>query len=383
MKRKLFFPFFFLILFVFFQISIADGVPVSVNDLSSIENIQWKEVYQAYGRNIAVDVNVYIPNVDAMPVIKAVKMPPISEPLNRELTEQYQKADKKDKVYSYKFESNDYWTYIEHACPPQYGKTKKDDNFKPGAMGTHIFDLFDYEYDQAYADNNPLTVRDAIQIAQNHLHDFFPDISAKVESIWIQGETYWKKNHKTIKKQGSYVINMRQELHGIPIMAEIRNAYSDQINWEINWESDLAGTICAYIYNDDSWLLACRPYQESGVIINDIPVLPFDCVKETLEQLILSGHIRLIHSVSLGYVQFETVTPAEQILLPCWVAWCEYHSDGPASEPEYGINDSGIMFDQNNPYFRPIIINAQTGMLFDPETSTQTDCLCPDLSLWQ
>lgn len=72
--------------------------------------------------------------------------------------------------------------------------------------------------------------------------------------------------------------------------------------------------------------------------------------------------------------------PLEQVLLPCWVVWCEYHPDGAASERASGENSSvSLMYDGNNEYYRPLVINAQTGELVDPESEAEGRCLCPDM----
>ena len=71
------------------------------------------------------------------------------------------------------------------------------------------------------------------------------------------------------------------------------------------------------------------------------------------------------------------------ISLPSWVVWTEYHPDGPESESSDGIHDSGLFFLGDNPYYMPIIINAQTGEMIDPKNKTKDRCMCPDLSAWQ
>ena len=357
--------------------------PVPIAQLAKLTSSKWQQSYKAYGRTIDVNVELSIPEVDTIPVIKVRKAAPISEPRNSEIEDEYKKADEKDKINTYDYESVDFRTYVEHACPPSWGKNKKENVYKEGRMGSHVFDLLEYDEDKAYADNNPLTVREAVEIAQSHIREFFPDVVTRPNTIWIDGQTFWKKNNKPIQKLGAYVINMVQCFHGVPVMGEIFKAYVNSIYWQINWENYGRGSVVAEIYSDDAWMVHGRLYQETEVICEDIPVLPFDAVKDQIETLIQNGYIRWINSVTLGYVQFESQNPAEQILLPCWVVWCEYHPDGPQSEASYGVNDSDLMFDGNNTYYRPIVINAQTGELFDPKSEERDCCMCPDLSAWK
>ncbi len=113
------------------------------------------------------------------------------------------------------------------------------------------------------------------------------------------------------------------------------------------------------------------------------PLLPFDAVKDQVETLILKGYVRWVNSVTLGYVQYETSNPKEQVLLPSWVVWCEYHPDGPSGEAAYGVNDSEMMFDGYNPYYLPLIFNALTGEMIDPANTAEDRYMCPDLSAWK
>ena len=374
----------FIVLFVMIGVicyssTIAENVSETSSHSDEKASIRWQQSYRSYGRTIDVDVDIYIPNEETIPVIKVHKAFPIPEPQNSDLKKEYDRANHEDQVNSYDFDSTDYWTYVENAFPPRWGKTKNDEDFQPDKMASHDFDLYEYTYDQAYADNNSLTVQDAIKIAQGLVQRFYPNVEIKVDTIWIAGQSYWKENNQPIQELGAYVLNMSQCFHGVPIMAEICQTYNNSISREPNWNSYRRGTVFAQIVNDTSWLITCRFYQEANIVCDNTTLLSFDSVKDKIEKLILEGYIRRVFSVGLGYVQFETENPEEQILLPCWVAWCEYHQDGPQSEVYYGTNNSKLMFDGNNIYYRPIIINAQTGELFNPESNTKDCCMCPYL----
>ena len=109
----------------------------------------------------------------------------------------------------------------------------------------------------------------------------------------------------------------------------------------------------------------------------DVSLLSFDTVKDRVEALIMSGHVRWINSVDLGYVLFDTRTEGEYLLAPCWVVWCEYHPEGPASERTYGINDDELFFWGNNAYYRALVFDAQTGKMFDTENTSRERFLYP------
>ena len=41
------------------------------------------------------------------------------------------------------------------------------------------------------------------------------------------------------------------------------------------------------------------------------------------------------------------------------------------------------MYDGNSDYYRPLIINAQTGDLVDPENTNEGRCMYPEVLLWE
>ncbi len=249
----------------------ADPAPVSIKELPKQTTSKWQQAYQACGRTIDVDVDICIPNVDTAPVITVQAAPPIPEPLNSELAAEYKRIDKKDKINSFCFDSNEYCTHVEHALPPLGGKTKKDE-FDGFTMWDNMVDLPRYDVDQAYAYNNPITVKEAFEIAQNHIQEFFPGTLFQVDTVYLCGETYYRKNNKHISRMGCYDLNMTQVFHGIPFTAEILNAYNGWRNvkpW--NPESFRKGTVFTEVYSDSAWYFLSFLYQETGIICEDIP----------------------------------------------------------------------------------------------------------------
>ena len=357
----------------------AESDLVAITQLTQATSPLWQQSYNAYGRTIDIDVKISIPTTDRIPIIIVQAAFPIPEPMNSELVNKYESANKKDKVYSYGFESTDYSTYMEHQIPPAWGKTK-DIDYNEKTMGVNEYELYEYDINQAYAPNNNLTLKEATDIAFKHLQELFPDINLILDTVSIDGGTYWRKNNKPIQKQTGYNLNMRQCFYNTPIMAGIRETFSNKGG--TNWETIDRGTMYGTVYSDSSWYVWARLYQEKRIISDDLPLIPFDTIKEKVESLINKGCIRRIFSVTLGYVQYETDISTEQALFPCWVIWCEYHST-PQSEAVYGINDSDLMFDGNNPYYRPIIINAYTGEMTDPESEADDRFMCPDFSTYE
>lgn len=359
--------------------TMAENKLYSITELPAHTTSHWQQTYEAYGRTIDVDVDVEIPNVSSAPVITVRRADPIAEPLNSELKAWYKQAEKEDRVNSYSYRSNDFSTNFTHATPPAWGKDR-DSEFVVGAMSQRMQDLYDYALGMTYAENNPLTVGEAIEIFQQRVAEYFPNEKLHLRTVYVTSRSFWKKNNQPISEKGHYSFTMSQTFHGIPFMASIHEAFTQFAIGNEDAFLESRGVARGSVYDENAWSFNACFYQESGVVYKDIPLLPFDAVKGAVEELILSGHVRWIDSVSLGYVQFDASNPDEQVLVPCWVVWCEYHPDGARSERSGGENSSSnLMYDGNNDYYRPLIINAQTGEMIDPENDSAGRCLCPSI----
>ncbi len=377
--------------------AMADARTFSIKELPDVTSPRWKQTYEAYGRSIEVDVEIIIPEVETAPALKVQWAPALEDPLRSDLTAEYEKADKEDNKHYYSFKSKKGLTlYLEHKWPLRGGKKKNKESWEK--VTADYSDLIRFDPGQAYAENNPMTVQEAAEVVRTHLKEVFPDVEINLDTVWLSGATRWKRNKKTIDEKGYYHLNMRQCFHGIPLMASISAAYTDPFDqrWgEILDEKDAPymyilvrrdvdqGLVRGSVYSEDSWNIVAHLYAETEQLCQDMPLVPFDAVKSQVEDLINKGYVRWINSVTLGYAQFKTGNMDDFALVPSWVVWCEYIPDGPLAEKEYGVNDSELTFDGNNGFYRPLIINAQTGKLYDPESTEPGRIICPDLSAWQ
>ena len=360
--------------------AMAEATPVSIKELPASTSPRWTQTYEAHGRTIKVDVDITIPKVNEISLLRAKKAEPIAEPRISELAAQYKKADKADKTHYYDFESGSYVTLgIRHKFPVVWGTSKNKEGSDD--ITSQDLDLIEYDPDQAYADNNSLTVREAEEIILSQVKEILPNLEMKLDTVVLEGKTYWRKNKKPVYDRGGYWLNFRQCFHGIPSLACINDTFTDQshTNLRDSWNTSNSGKAVCIVYDQESWSVNGCFYEEAGTILEDVPVVPFDTVQNQVEALIQSGHVRWIQSASLGYVLFDTRNPDEYLLVPCWVVWCEYHPDGPFSERKYGINDSETMFQGNNAYYRALVFDAQTGTMFDTENTSAERFLYPGL----
>ena len=106
------------------------------------------------------------------------------------------------------------------------------------------------------------------------------------------------------------------------------------------------------------------------IVRNDVPVRPFEYSKGEIEDLIYKGLVRDVYNVRLGYVMFHNEDDLKKsfYLVPSWVVDCEFYKTADGEKYEGGWPE---MF-WHCSEFHQLIINAQTGKLYDP-FSTQED----------
>ena len=375
----------------------AEAAAVPIKELPGVTSPRWKQNYEACGRTIDVDVDITIPEAETAPALKVRWASGLKDPQRSELAAEYEKADKEDKKHYYSFRNKKSLTlYLEHKWPLRGGTKKNKENWDK--VSCDYSDLPRFDPDQAYAENNPMTVREAAEVVRTNLKEVFPDAEISLDTVWLSGGTRWERNKRTIDEKGYYHLNMRQCFHGIPLMASISAAYTDPFDqlWSAGIGDDNEthiyilvrrdvdqGLVRSSVYSEDSWNIVAYLYEETEQLCRDLPLVPFDAVKSQVEDLISSGYVRWINSVTLGYAQFKTENTDDYVLVPSWVVWCEYIPEGPQAEKKYGVNDSELMFDGNSGYYRPLIINAQTGKLYDPQSTEPGRIICPDLSAWE
>ena len=138
------------------------------------------------------------------------------------------------------------------------------------------------------------------------------------------------------------------------------------------------GIVYAAIYDQDSFSINSYCWKETAVLYDDVPLLSFDQVKPRLEELIMSGNIRYVYHVGLGYVQYcaNENGDAPYTLAPAYVAWCEYCNDA-ESEPLASKDEGADIFLGNPQNFQPIIINAQTGAVHDNQSTDYSLAVAP------
>ena len=107
-----------------------------------------------------------------------------------------------------------------------WGKTRQADVYSQVEMGWDAHLLADYQLGAAYADNNPLLLGEAADIAQAQITALFPGDALYLMNAAVFDRTFYKATGKPISEKGYYHLEFHQVFHGIPYMGSVHSAFS-------------------------------------------------------------------------------------------------------------------------------------------------------------
>lgn len=329
------------------------AVSASAQEYFSIEQVReqaaagWHGVYQAYGREITVDVEAYIPSVERVPVDK-MEFARMEPRFPEEETGLLYTIRPEENVFV--FETHDYIEQVPNKIEKTYEGCVNDPQ----------------EWERAYAPGSSLTLSSAVDIARQALA-----VMGLEESDWDLAHPYrlatFGFRHPKTKEAtapGEYMIYFHQLVNGIPLLNHAGAAYY----WKTRGNTTIHLNVSVIV--SDMYDISCRMLKSSGRMADDVPLCSFAKVLEAAEREILAGHIRKIYGLKFGYLFYEnpddgTVSARADhfCAVPVWQLDCLYLKNPRAELPEYGQDETGD--EQNSLEYSNLIINAQTGEMQD------------------
>lgn len=345
--------------------SIAFAYAESNNfSIKNISSSRWQQTYSAYGRTINVDAEVTAPQLDYAPIIKVERWLPVKEE-NYEKWNNYFKAPNENTKNGYHFnvvedQGTTAFSYNEFNVNPFIGKATRKIISNPKA-----------DWKTTFAENNPMSMWEGFEFVEEKLNevceseiDLFPLFGGR-KSILRES-----KSGKPLREMGDYNYCLSQRFYGIPLLVGISDTYVDLNVQAIGGIHTIFPDISAEIYGKNSYYICATLVTPTEIVRNDVPVRPFEYSKGEIEDLIYKGLVRDVYNVRLGYVMFHNEDDLKKsfYLVPSWVVDCEFYKTADGEKYEGGWPE---MF-WHCSEFHQLIINAQTGKLYDP-FSTQED----------
>lgn len=330
------------------------------NSITSIskENLHWEAQYENTRKEtISVDVDVLVPGVPALPVLKVTPYPRMGEGFQSLFRDPQGK-------------NKDGWSsYVADEYVSAFH------NWKHGGKPYQTIPTAELDWSKAYAPNNALTFGEAFQFMETTLKQLCAEYGSgnyhpmEIERVQITGDPGGDD-------AGVYTVSAYQTIRGIPILMNTSECFT-------NGSQKDSGVPKGYFWNmasTDSYYFTMSLLEEEKVLFEDIPILSFEQIRPAIEAQIRESRIRNVYGVRLGYVVFMNEPGSREhfVLEPAWVVECEYYDSAKRESPK--INTGLPCFEQTT--YRELIINAQSGEWMDPESNEPERCVAPPVIPW-
>lgn len=331
----------------------------SIGEIKEETKNGWHDTYIYKGETIQVDVNIDIPDVDKVAVVR-VKWPEkgvqANAPAHADVT-QYEREG-----FGYSVESGT--------------------NFPYGRSISAHCDA--YRAEDARAENSPFSREEALAFAQEILAPYVEDagtFSLQPGPVIAYSRLYRVTGSnrdgviadytKPICEMGYYDITFTQVFHGIPVFRQ-ELPFRNPIRGEKFLEGKLLpGNVFTCIYSSEDYSIAFHPAVEDAVLAEDIPLAPFSKIQKEIERLIDAGYVRSVYWVRLQYVLMNDPDNPKgaMVLIPVWEV-NGIMADRPG-EPTLSLSEEETAY-RKRIGERYQLINAQTGKWLDPNDTSPT-----------
>ena len=399
-------------------LALASGDMVSISELcQQVEAMgRWTASYEAYKREIEVDIPIDMPEVDAVPIVQVSGYYAVDQEgcLTRDGTKLNKIGNDGFDIY----EEDGLMTYLSTTDVTGEIKAASFEQDKtvlflayynsPSNLRTHkvkydskVYYPYEVDADKIYAENNTQSAAAAKAYLERVLGYFYPESDNSIALRYLEVRSRGHKvkglddynlgDYAKDYPMGTYALNFCQTIQGIPVYHDVGwrldttgNAPHELINDAWKKTEPIMGISDNYFefMDDNSFEMLVRWVKEVGVIEEDVPLAPLSNIISSVEDEIQKGRIRKVYALRLGYGCYITEeSPETYVLYPTWICECDYMDDPKWEIDEWAYNlEKGF----NKKYtFKTFVINAQTGEMDDPYLSKKEQIFCPTIITWE
>lgn len=417
------------LLYVFIAILIsvsANAEMVSIGELYQQAELfgNWTQTYEAHGRTIEVDVPVSIPDTDNCSVVTVNMAIPLTD-------EQVSMIDTKG-MLSGKSALLDYHFLMNEENPENHlvvmlgnrtvdladpmgreeiwvyrGKFDSLLMSKPASKGAMypvmFYRAWKTDMNAALAEGNEVTPNDVILKMKGFLNEVYPQTEIlfaprRFRAIGMErkeidkreGKTMWTEFGDRVESNdtpGYIGLDANQIVNGIPVLGTMCKyvKYEPKEWMKVGKKIDQLSVMEPYLEleyrNDSSYYFRAKTLNTAMAIEDDIPLASLDAIIKTIENEIMSGHIRAIFEINLGYVM--CLMDDDKVgLFPIWEVLCGYESSV-SKEWETETRFAGENGVDSFESLTRMAINAQTGELIDPGKFDSEQLYIPKIITWE
>lgn len=341
-----------------FAVNTASAVGyVTIADIKEEAQDGWHESFLYKGKEIKVDVDVAIPSIDKVAVLR-IKWP-------------------EHLVATYAPVNADIF-----ACTPAgFGYSVMS---KPNSLFTNTnkpVGIDRYVEDGAQAENSPLSAAEALAFAKQELEPYVESLGGyELELSYMDA---WSRQYEAIDRtnsgdildyskplteMGYYEIRFNQTFQGIPYTQHDIN-FENSIKAESNVSGGAMGEVFARVGSKDNYSLLFTPAQFDGVLVDDLPLASFSDIQNEIQMLIENGYVRDIYWLRLVYVRLYNPLDIGNtwVLFPVWELNGDIVQNSSAPASDYTPNELAKLKKIGG---TKLLINAQTGKYYNVEDTS-------------
>ena len=347
----------------------------------------WCETLHACGREIIIDLDVAVPEVERFPVMEADPVP---------------LADGRSAEASVVIGDTEQWmsTGILRIDSPNRQIKNAAQKMHPAPAVPQGYNQYpilrqfgEFDPDTAYAFNNATTVAQAQALLLEAWEGLYPDEDITLlphRLIAYQGDMKYDYRTDTYsgdplpESEATLMVYFDQVVEGIPVLCGAAESFTRYAGTNSRETQRYHGAIAITqglksIGLEEMYRsLQFHLLSPAALLAEDVPLCGFERVKETCLDLIRAGRLRRVGSLRLGYAVWLNETGSAFTLLPAWVAEGDLYPD--AETPD---ESNEKQYDAVSSYWGSILINAQTGELIDPYNAASDRSFDkPRLILW-
>lgn len=320
------------------------------------------ESYNTKWRTINIDTTVTVPELDAQPVLKLKKaeMPSVETgtwPAGASVI--IDKKVMKDPWGRFTLERN-------------YPNPYQDLDLKAHSA------LF-MEWNSDIAENSDILPTEAETIANSLIKQCMSNMESSEYRILdniVATSAYYHYDDKTnsfsekLTETGFYSISARQTFYGATLYN--RGNYYWKEGKKNNEPYIPTCGISAHIYDEEHYSITFELFREDEIVAEDIPLAPWTQIQKEIEKYILCGNIRDI--ICIEYHDLGLFNTPEKdgtyYAVPYWAIECYWAEKGKTDS--YAFNEPVLIY-----------INAQTGALFDPNSTMSGRNTIKEIITWE
>lgn len=319
----------------------------------------WHKTYSAYGREIVVNVDAMVPDVQSVPVSKCK----YSDHMSNITEESGLKLE-----YNYPDIFAVSSTMLTDEIMVQNVSKKLG---LPFSITTYYPPI---DLDKLYFSGYSLTLREICLRFRDvlALAGIDPDIIDMESPYLLTVNDYYnaEKGEDVVPSYGW--ASFYQIMNGMPILGGLGEAYE---------QMPLHGTYAdlGFILSHENFFVSAHTITEIERLADDIPLSSFSKVISSFEKEIEVGRIRKVYDLNFGYAVCSAIenggaqkdiNPDNRFyIVPVWMANCMYVT---SAKKELRVYDESYGTDERNALeYQKIMVNAQTGELIDPMNRSQ------------